>query len=439
MLLKVHDRKQDQAIKIFGKFEFDLPEVTILLPVYREEVTLPYLLRSISQLDYPKSKLDIRIVVEPDDYPTLNCIFSLPQSTSDNRILYDEGNLPNQIKIWEGMEVKIDYIFLKQKNSRAKPKSLNVGLKKARGNFIIVYDAEDRPEPNQLRKMVAYLSDNPTVTCIQACLGYYNSEQSILTKLFSIEYMYHFHVLLPLLYSKGKVLLLGGTSNFIRTETLRQLSGWDEKNVTEDADLGIRLARKGHVTVPIETTTWEEAPPRLYPWLRQRVRWNKGYLYTLFTHFKRPLSLFNEIGFKAMVLLFYQLSGPLINLIAFVGWILFFFLWVGAFGFSIPPIYDLIEQSYQREVFLIYTSFFTLTFSIFFTVLINAIAIRRVGGKYAENKMRYIPLLLFYNILVGFAGLVAIVEMLVRPQVWHKTYHGFSVPLNRLNETYLES
>lgn len=213
--------------------DIDLPEVTILLPVYRGEVTLPYLLRSISQLDYPKGKLDIRIIVEPDDYPTLNCLFSLPQSTTENRIMNDEANFPMQIRIWEGMEVKIDYIRLKEKNSRAKPKSLNVGLKNAKGNFIIVYDAEDRPEPNQLRKMVAYLSENPNVTCIQACLGYYNSEQSILTKLFSIEYMYHFHVLLPLLYSRGKVLLLGGTSNFIRTETLRQLNGWDEKNVIE--------------------------------------------------------------------------------------------------------------------------------------------------------------------------------------------------------------
>ena len=433
------DRKLDPVVKIFGFSDIDLPEVTILLPVYREEVTLPYLLRSISQLDYPKSKLDIRIIVEPDDYPTLKCLFSLPQSTAGNEIMYDQVSFPKRIRIWEGMEVKIDYIRLKQKSSRAKPKSLNVGLKDARGNFIIVYDAEDRPEPNQLRKMVAYLSENPNVTCIQACLGYYNSEQSVLTKLFSIEYMYHFHVLLPLLYSRGKVLLLGGTSNFIRTETLRQLNGWDEKNVTEDADLGIRLARKGYETVPIETTTWEEAPPRLYPWLRQRIRWNKGYLYTLFTHFKKPLSLLNEIGFKAMVILFYQLSGPLINLIAFIGWILFVFVWIGVFGFSISPIYQLMEQSYQREQLLIYTSFFTLAFSILFTVLINTVAIRRVGGKYAKNKMRYIPLLLFYNMLVGFAGLVAIVEMLVKPHVWHKTYHGFSIPVNQPDETYLKS
>ena len=117
--------------------DIDLPEVTILLPVYREEVTLPYLLRSISQLDYPKGKLDIRIIVEPDDYPTLNCLFSLPQSTTENRIMQEEANFSMQIRIWEGMEVKIDYIRLNEKNSRAQPKSLNVGLKNAKGNLLL--------------------------------------------------------------------------------------------------------------------------------------------------------------------------------------------------------------------------------------------------------------------------------------------------------------
>ena len=425
-LIQISDKLLYNSPRILSISDNSLPLVTILLPVHREELTLPYLLKSICELDYPIDKLDVRLLVEPDDYPTLSCLLSLRQSTK-NGIKFNRENVPISMKVLNGLDIQIDYVHLKRKNSRAKPKSLNIGLKNARGSFIIIYDAEDRPEPNQLKKIIAFVQSNPNVSCIQACLGYYNSEQSIITKLFSIEYMYHFHVLLPFLYSAGKVVLLAGTSNFIRTQALKGLNGWDEKNVTEDADLGIRLARNGHVTVPISTTTWEEAPPRFYPWLRQRIRWNKGYLYTLITHFKRPAALVSEIGFKATAILFYQLSGPYVNLIAFVGWILFAILWVGTLGIPISPVQQLVTQVYENNQLLLYTSIFTLLFSVTYTMSVNAIAVRRVGGKYGKNKSRYIPLLLFYNMLVSLAALVAIIEILFKPYSWNKTYHGFSI------------
>jgi glycosyltransferase XagB len=416
---------QNVTQDIYKLENFKYPVVTILLPVYREEVTLPFLLKSISELNYPKDKLDIHLLIEPDDEFTIKAILSIPYNNIPNGRIEFVDTKPIKIHIWNNTVVKIKYIYLDPKNSRSKPKSLNRGLSSSVGKYLIVYDAEDRPQADQLLRLTVYMENHPEIVCLQARLGYYNTGQSLLTKVFAIEYLNHFTVLLPLIHHKGLVVLLGGTSNFFRTDVLINLKGWDEKNVTEDADLGIRIARRKGKTLPFNTTTWEEAPPKLYPWLRQRVRWNKGFIYTYKVHFKKPLSLIRDVGLKSTFFLLYQLIGPVINMIALPGWIIFIIALINFLGIPVHPISDWITTAYSISPYLFYAGVITFVIGIGFVEIVTFFSLRI--NNYAKRKYRLLVLMPIYNILLGVAGLVATIEFLVKPQVWHKTYHGFSM------------
>jgi glycosyltransferase XagB len=410
---------------IYELKNFEYPVVSILLPAYREEISLPYLLKSISELNYPKDKLDIHLLIEPDDYFTIEATKSIPYDSIENGKIEFINNNPVRLHLWSNTVVEINYIHLNPKNSRSKPKSLNIGLASSIGRYLIIYDAEDRPQADQLLRLVLYMEKHPETDCLQARLGFYNTGQSLLTKVFAIEYLNHFTILLPLIHHNGLVVLLGGTSNFFRASALKSLGGWDEKNVTEDADIGVRLARTKRKTIPFYSTTWEEAPPKLYPWLRQRIRWNKGFIYTAKIHFRKPLSLVKDVGLKPTIFLFYQLIGPIINMVALPGWIIFILSFLNFLGISLGPISDWISEAYNFNPFLFYLSLFTFIIGIVFIELITFLSLRK--NNYAKRKYLLLPVMPIYNILLSVAGSVAVIEYIFRPQVWHKTYHGFSM------------
>ena len=404
-----------------------LPIVTILLPVYKEHLTLPYLFKSIGKINYPKDKLDIRILIEPDDQSTLRSVLTLPRhARMINAIKYSKYGFPKIISVWDNLQVHIEYIYLHPKGARTKPNALNKGLAGARGSILTIYDAEDRPDPNQLRKAVVYLLKHPKVTCVQARLAYYNADQSLLTKFFSIEYVQHFLVLLPAYFAMKRVILLGGTSNYFRTEVIRTLDGWDVLNVSEDADLGIRLARKGHVVVPINSTTWEEAPPKLKPWIKQRARWNKGFIYSLYFHFKNPIKLTTDLGIGRTLFLLYILIAPIIFAVSIPGWILFGLFWVDWSGVPMP-IVPYMHEAFTGNAWLFYLSLFTFLFSFTYMPLISVEALMRHGDEYALKKVKYSFLMVFYIYLQIIPSTLAIYEFIKKPKTWHKTPHGFSI------------
>ena len=404
-----------------------LPIVTILLPVYKEHLTLPYLFKSIGKINYPKDKLDIRILIEPDDQSTLRSVLTLPRhARMINAIKYSKYGFPKIISVWDNLQVHIEYIYLHPKGARTKPNALNKGLAGARGSILTIYDAEDRPDPNQLRKAVVYLLKHPKVSCVQARLAYYNADQSLLTKFFSIEYVQHFLVLLPAYFAMKRVILLGGTSNYFRTEVIRTLEGWDVLNVSEDADLGIRLARKGHVVVPINSTTWEEAPPKLKPWIKQRARWNKGFIYSLYFHFKNPIKLTTDLGIGRTLFLFYILIAPIIFAVSIPGWILFGLFWVDWSGIPMP-IVPYMHEAFTGNAWLFYLSLFTFLFSFTYMPLISVEALMRHGDEYALKKVKYSFLMVFYIYLQIIPSTLAIYEFIKKPKTWHKTPHGFSI------------
>ncbi len=261
-----------------------LPTYTILVPLYREAKILPQLTRSLSALDYPR--LDIKLVVEEDDQETCDAA-DASAATGPFEVIRVPYSLP-----------------------RTKPKACNYALRFARGDFLVVYDAEDRPEPDQLRKAVKRFREVPPETvCLQARLSIDNADDSWIARMFALDYAVWFKALLPGLDSLGVPMPLGGTSNHFRTSILRAVGGWDPFNVTEDADLGIRLAQLGYGISMLDSTTFEEAPARLGSWLKQRSRWLKGYMQTWLVHMRDPAALTRRVGWRGVLAMQLFLGG----------------------------------------------------------------------------------------------------------------------------------
>jgi glycosyltransferase XagB len=252
-----------------------LPIYSVLVPMFRETKVLPGMVQSLKALDYPKAKLEIFLVLEEVDIEMQAAVLDMRLPSCFRTIL-----VPDQAP-------------------RTKPKALNYALQFAKGDYVVVYDAEDRPEPDQLlRALTTFRLHPPTLGCVQAQLNIYNPRASWIARQFTIEYSALFDAVLPALARLGMPVPLGGTSNHFPRETLVACGGWDPCNVTEDADLGFRLARRGLRTAILASTTWEEAPVNLGQWVKQRTRWLKGWLQTYLVHTRQPFRLTAELGVR---------------------------------------------------------------------------------------------------------------------------------------------
>src|SRR4051812_16816010 len=279
--------------------ERTLPTYTVLVPLLREGPLVPRLLAALAALDYPHHRLDIRLLVETDDADTLTAV--------------RRSELPPHVTL---VEVPLGA-------PRTKPRALAYGLLHARGERVVVYDAEDRPEPAQLRQAVAAFNRAPRrVACLQARLGTYNGERSVLTRWFDADYAVQFDLLLPALAARGAPLPLGGTSNHFVTERLLEVGGWDPFNVTEDADLGVRLHKAGLRTAVLDSLTLEEAPVVPGTWVRQRSRWSKGHLQTLLVQTRHPARLVQRLGVRGTLGFLATTGAVLVPLLSPVFWLL---------------------------------------------------------------------------------------------------------------------
>lgn len=268
----------------------ELPSYTILVPAYHEEEVIGPTIQWIAELDYPKDKLEVLVLIERRDKRTAEAVF--------------RTNPPDFVRV----------VWLPPGPPQTKPRSCNLGLLIARGDLLVIFDAEDRPERDQLRKTVAqFAHGGDRLACVQAKLNFYNARSSLLSRMFSLEYAFWFDMMLPGLDRLGLPIPLGGTSNHLRTDILRAVGGWDAWNVTEDADLGLRLAAAGYQVQVADTTTWEECPDRPWPWIMQRTRWLKGYLLTFLVHTRRPSAVRRHFGTAGIATLIGILAGtPLV-------------------------------------------------------------------------------------------------------------------------------
>jgi hypothetical protein len=367
-----------------------LPVYTILLPLYKEKpATVRALFDALSRMDYPKQKLDAMLLIEADDDCT--------------RAAIEKVGRPPWLRV----------LPLPPGTPRTKPRAMGIGLRHAKGALLTVYDAEDRPDPDQLKKAVwGFRGADKSLACLQAKLGYYNPRQNLLTRWFTLEYDAWFSIFLPGLHRIGAPIPLGGTSNHFRRLGLQACLGWDPYNVTEDADLGLRFARLGLTTAMLESTTAEEANSRVANWLRQRSRWSKGYMQTVLVHTREPWTLVRELGPKATAAFLLTLGGAVVSaLLAPIFWLLLI-LWV-----VVQP--DWIAALFPGPIY--YPAALSLVLGNFLLVLLSlGAAVSRGHDDLAPHAL-LTPL---YWLLMSAATYMALVELFFRPHHWHKTVHG---------------
>lgn len=378
----------------------ELPTYTLLVPLMHEARVVPHLVKNLFQLDYPAHKLDIKFIVELGDEETIAALEKegVGVSSPDANAITIASHL---VKVPQGSVL-------------TKPRSCNYALGFARGAFTVIYDAEDHPEPDQLKKaFAAFMHSTLDAVCVQARLNFYNSRQNLLTRLFSLEYSFWFDFYLPGLNETSSPIPLGGTSNHFVTSYLRKIGTWDPYNVTEDADLGLRLFRYKFKTVVMNSHTFEEANSHMHNWLRQRTRWQKGYLLTFLVHTSNPYRFIQELGFKNALISTVTFGSsfflPLFNPVL---WFIFLLT-------LLEPIMPLPLLHIPPPIQ--YIALFNLIAGNLTYIIIHLVA--------AIHNRRYDLLLALlilpaYWLFISVATIRAMMQFMTNPFYWEKTHHG---------------
>ncbi|NEY91935.1 glycosyltransferase family 2 protein [Tabrizicola oligotrophica] len=365
-----------------------LPIVSVMVALYREANIAPRLVKRLGKLDYPQELLDVLLVVEADDQLT--------------RAALDRAELPGWMRV----------VVVPDGTVKTKPRALNFALDHCRGSIVGVYDAEDAPEPDQIRRVVdRFHSRGPDLACLQGRLDFYNPRVNWFSRCFTIEYAAWFRLLLPGIERLGLAVPLGGTTLFFRRAVLESLGRWDAHNVTEDADLGMRIARRGYRTELLDTTTYEEANCRPRSWVKQRSRWIKGFMMTWLTHMRDPRLLWRELGPRKFLGFQLLLAGSVLHaLLAPVLWS----FWLLPFGLPHPVVAILPDAA------------FTALLSGFLLIEASLIAFGIAGLARTGHRLSplWVPTMVFYYPLATLAAYKAAWEMLVQPFYWDKTAHG---------------
>ena len=370
VVVGIINNKKDDKLKISD----ELPIYSILLPVHNEGEVLAELISSIKKIDYPDDLLDVKLIIDEDDEQTLEAL---------KRI-----KLPKFIEV-----IKMPPVY-----PRTKPKACNYGLQFTKGKYVTIYDAEDRPDPQQLKQVVAkFAASRKEVVCIQGKLDVYNREENIITKLFALDYALLYEYILPALQKLNLPIPLGGTSNHFIKEKLIEFGGWDAFNVTEDADLGVRIYQHGYKTEIINSVTFEEAPISLKAWVIQRSRWIKGHILTSLLH----LQINNHLCLKDKLSLYLMLFLP--NL-----------------AYPLLPIYVALHpliDNHQLDLLWDLNIYLGSALPIAYSLLI-------IYAKKWHNLKSIIFTTPLYYILLSVAAIRAVIEIFKKPFYWDKTQHG---------------
>lgn len=376
--------------------ERDLPVYTILVPLYRDAAVVPKLARALRALDYPPSKLDIKLVLEGDDLETIEACKRA------------------------GMEGNVELIVVPPGLPRTKPKALNYALNFARGQLLTIYDAEDIPQPDQLKKAVLAFRKAPwDVVCLQARLNYFNWKENWLTRLFTLEYSLWFDWYLPGLEALGIPIPLGGTSNHFRIEVVRAVGGWDPFNVTEDADLGMRFTMGGWRVGVLDSTTFEEANSRLGNWIRQRSRWVKGYMQTWLVYMRQPWRTFRKLGWKGWLGFQAFIGGAFLGPLAFPPLAAMYLFWLLTRSRALEPLFP--PPVLDVSLLLLVIGNGLLAY-------FHMLAAWHRGRHLLVFCAVQLPA---YYLLMSIAAWKALWQLVFRPHHWEKTEHG----LTRVDET----
>jgi glycosyltransferase XagB len=369
----------------------DLPVYTILVPCYREANVVTQLMTNLACLDYPHEKLNILLLLEEDDDETRDAAAAAQPPSM------------------------ITFVTVPAGQPQTKPRACNVGLIFARGEYLVIYDAEDRPDPDQLKRAVAaFRKGGPELVCVQAALNYFNADQNLLTRMFTLEYSFWFDYMLRGLASMKLPIPLGGTSNHFRTDELRLLGGWDPFNVTEDADLGIRAAALGQRVGVINSTTFEEANSAYGNFIRQRSRWIKGYLQTTLVHARHPIRLVRSVGIRQALGFVLLIAGTPISFLALLPLYLVF-----GITLALNPA----TVSHFLPGWVLWVSLANLLVGNGMMVYVSMMGVFR---RHSDRLVLWALLNPFYWLLHCLAAYKALGQLILRPHYWEKTDHGLS-------------
>ena len=362
------------------------------MALYREADIVPQLVAALDALDYPGDKLDIIFALEEDDRETADALAA--------------QRLPAHMRV----------VCVPDGRPRTKPRALCYALTLARGDYVVVYDAEDLPDPDQLKRAMAAFAaaGGGNVGCLQASLAVNNARQSWLTAQYAIEYTALFDAVVPALARHRLPVPLGGTSNHFPRHVLEAVGGWDPYNVTEDADLGLRLARFGWRVDALASTTWEEAPASWRTWLGQRTRWQKGWMQTYFVHMREPKRLWHDLGPAAWIWFQVVFGGGILSALAhplFYGLIVV--RWLK--GELAPPL------EHGIGAWLWWIGIANLALAAVATILLAFITLERRSRRDLFAHALLSPL---YWLPISCAAYMAIVEWYRAPFYWAKTPHG---------------
>ncbi len=371
--------------------DHELPIYTVLVPMYREPDTLPILSAALRNMDYPLSKLDIKLVLEADDEETIQAAKDL------------------------GLEAIFEIIRVPPSLPKTKPKACNYALTFSRGELVTIYDAEDKPEPDQLKKVVAaFRQASDDTVCIQARLNYFNANENWLTRMFTLEYSLWFDFYLPALEKLKIPIPLGGTSNHFKMDVLRKVQAWDPYNVTEDADLGVRITQLGYRVGVVNSTTFEEANTQFGNWIRQRSRWIKGYMQTYLVHMRKPIELYRSLGHVGFWGFQFFIGGTIISALLppFLYGMFFFWLITGSSALDdiFPPA-------------VLYISLINMLIGNGFFIYITGL------GAFKRQNYKLIPYAItvpLYWLMMSIAAYKALWQLIYKPFYWEKTVHGIS-------------
>ncbi|WP_212524421.1 glycosyltransferase [Actibacterium sp. MT2.3-13A] len=368
------------------------PVVSVMVPLFREEDIAPRLVARLEKLTYPKELLDICLVTEQADQVTRDALAA--------------ARLPGWMRI----------VTVPDGSLKTKPRALNFALDFCRGSIIGIYDAEDAPDPDQIDRVVRrFEGSGPEVACLQGVLDFYNSDQNWLARCFTIEYASWFRVMLPGLERLGLVVPLGGTTLFLRRAVIEALGGWDAHNVTEDADLGVRLARFGYRTELMTCVTAEEANCRIWPWIKQRSRWIKGYAMTWSAHMRHPARLWRDLGPRR----FFGLQ------VVFLASLSQFLLLPVLWSFWLVPLGLPHPLSGLAPSWLLWALGGAFILCEALNIAVHATGLWLAGRR---RMAWWLPLMHPYAPLAALAAYKAVFEMIFRPFYWDKTRHGITPP-----------
>lgn len=369
----------------------ELPTYTVLVPAYNEPEVVGDLIANMHALDYPEDKVQVLLLLEADDDVTIDAASGLAD------------------------DAMVTVVLVPPADPRTKPKACNYGLAFATGDIITIYDAEDEPDPLQLRRVAAAFAEaDDDVVCIQGKLSFHNANDNILTRWFTADYGIWFGFLLPGIMASRSPIPLGGTSNHFRRSLLDEIGSWDPYNVTEDADLGVRIAARGYRTAVLDSVTMEEANVDGINWIRQRSRWYKGYMQTWLVHMRRPRRLLATLGPLSVYRFTLLLAGtPVIACVNMVFWLILL-IWITGQPTAITALFP-------GPIY--YLALISLVFGNSAAIYMNLIAIRedRRSGLFFSALL--VPA---YWAMMSVAAIKGMWQLITNPSYWEKTVHGLT-------------